>query len=143
MYGALDISTGGMIAQRTRLEVITANIANLETLRDAQGNLSPYRRRIALFAAGDPAALEPHARSLGVHVAAIETDKSPLQPGKYDPDSPDAYKSGPFKGYVASTNINPLVEQVNALDATRAYEANAVAAEATKQMINTALRLLA
>lgn len=143
MYGALDISTSGMIAQRTRLEVIAANIANQNTLLDANGNIAPYQRRIAAFAPGDPAAKARGGRSLGVHVAEIALDPTPAQPREYDPDSPYAYKDGPYKGYVAATNVNPVVEQINAIEAARAYEANVAAAEAIKQMTAQALRLIA
>jgi flagellar basal-body rod protein FlgC len=143
MFGSLDIATSGMVAQRTRLEVITANIVNANTLRDAQGRLNPYRRRVVQFAPGDPSATNPFAQQLGVHVRAIELDPTPPQPKEYDPDSPDAYPDGPYKGYVASTNVSSTIEQINALEATRAYEANVVAAEASKQMVNQALRLIA
>ena len=143
MYGALDISTSGMIAQRTRLEVIAANIANQNTLLDAHGNIAPYQRRIAAFAPGDPAAKGAQGRGLGVHVAEIALDPTPAQPREYDPDSPYAYTDGPYKGYVAATNINPIVEQINAIEAARAYEANVAAAEAIKQMTAQALRLIA
>lgn len=142
MYGALDISVSGMVAQRTRLDVIAANLANADTLRDAAGNLQPFKRRLALFAPGAPDALNPLAQERGVHVLSIDIDSTPARLGKYDPDSPDAYKSGPYKGYVAATNVNPVVEQINALEAARAYEANVVAAETTKQMASQALRLL-
>lgn len=143
MYGSLDISTSGMIAQRTRLAVIQANIANQHTILDSQGNVNPYRRRMAHFAPGDPTARSAEGRRLGVHVAEIQLDPAPARPGEYDPTNPYAYKSGPYKGYVPATNVNPVIEQVNALEASRAYEANAAAAEATKTMISQALRLLA
>lgn len=140
MYGALDISTSGMIAQRTRLEVIAANLANQGTLLDAEGKLSPYQRRIVRFA---PAKAGRGGEVMGVRVAAIELDPTPPQPRKYDPESPYAYKDGPYKGYVAETNVNPVVEQINAVEAARAYEANIAAAEAIKQMTAQALRLIA
>lgn len=143
MYGALDISTSGMIAQRTRLEVIAANIANQNTLLDSQGNVRPYQRRIAQFAPGDPAAKLGTGRAMGVHVAEIGLDPTPPQPREYDPSSPYAYTDGPYKGYIAATNINPVVEQINAIEAARAYEANVAAAEAIKQMTAQALRLIA
>ena len=54
MYGALDISTSGMIAQRTRLEAIAANIANKDTILDEAGRNNPFQRRVAYFAPGDP-----------------------------------------------------------------------------------------
>lgn len=143
MYGSLDISTSGMVAQRIRHETIMANIANVNTIRDAQNNLSPFKRRMAMFAPGSPTAVNPAARALGVHVASIELDSTPARPGAYDPDSPDAYTSGPYKGYVATTNINLVVERINSLEAERAYEANVAAAEATKTIMAQALRLLA
>lgn len=143
MYGSLDISTSGMIAQRTRLAVIQSNIANRNTILDADGNVNPYRRRMVHFAAGDPTACTAQGRQFGVHVAEIQLDPAPAQPREYDPSNPYAYKSGPYKGYVPDTNINPVVEQINAMEASRAYEANIAAAEATKTMISQALRLLA
>lgn len=143
MYGSLDISTSGMIAQRTRLQVVAANIANRNAILDSAGNVNPYRRRIVGFAPGDPSATTEEGRSFGVHVAAIDLDSSPLQMQEFDPGSPYAYKSGPNAGYVPGTNINPVWEQVNAMEASRAYEANVVAAEAVKTMMGQALRLLA
>lgn len=143
MYGALDVSTSGMIAQRTRLEVISANLANQSTVLDANGNINPYKRRMVMFAAGDPTASSAESRSFGVHVAQIDIDRTPAQPREWNPDSPLAFKSGPYAGYVAETNVNSTVEQVNALEAVRAYEANVMAAETTKQMVAASLRLLA
>lgn len=134
MYGALDISTSGLIAQRTRLEIISANLANRETLLDENGAYAPYRRKYAMLAAGDPAT----GSALGVHVAAIETDQAELAM-KYDPSSPFANKDG----YVAYPNVNPVVEQMNAMEAMRSYEANITAAEATKSMIGIALQIIA
>jgi flagellar basal-body rod protein FlgC len=139
MYGALDISTSGMIAQRTRLTAISANIAN-RTAVDPDG--TPYRARHVIMAPGDPTARTPQGRALGVHVREIQIDRSPFNL-RWAPGDPRALKSGPHAGYVRESNVNPVLEQVNALEASRAYEANAVAAEATKMMINQALRLLA
>ncbi|HYE03279.1 MAG TPA: flagellar basal body rod protein FlgC [Phycisphaerales bacterium] len=138
MYGALDISTSGLIAQRTRLDVIASNIANKDSLFDSNGVLSPYRRRAAMFATGDPSAHTADGRRLGVHVAAIEVDRSPLE-RKHDPGNPFA----DAEGYVWVSNINPAIEQINAMEAARAYEANLAAAEVTKAMMAQALRLIA
>lgn len=143
MYGSLDVSTSGMIAQRTRLQVIAANIANRNAILNDAGEVDPYRRRIVAFAPGDPTATTDAGRSMGVHVAAIDQDSTPAPPSEYDPTSRYAYKTGPYAGYVPTTNVNPVWEQVNALEASRAYEANVVAAEATKTMMAQALRLLA
>lgn len=139
MYGSLDISTSGMIAQRTRMATIAANIASKDA-RDADG--LPYRRRMAMFSPGDPSARTEMGRKMGVHVREIEQDQSPFKL-EYSPNSPYAYKTGPQKGYVPTTNINTVVEQLNAMETARAYEANVMAAEATKTMMAQALRLIA
>lgn len=142
MYGALDISTSGMLAQRARMTAIAANIANRNTIIDAEGNVNPYRARRVNFAPGDPSAKTESGKELGVHVAAIEIDQGEFN-YRYDPSSPYALKSGKWQGHVPEPNVNPVIEQLNALEASRAYEANVVAAETTKQMMAQALRLLA
>ncbi|MCW5775133.1 MAG: flagellar basal body rod protein FlgC [Phycisphaeraceae bacterium] len=138
MWGSLDISTSGMIAQRTRLDAIAANLANRDTLVNARGEYDPFRKRIVHFAAGDPNAASPAGRRLGVHVAAIEIDENALRK-RHDPDSPFADADG----YVDVPDIDGVTEQVNAMAAARAYEANVVAAEAIKSTMAQALRLLA
>lgn len=142
MYGALDISTSGMTAQRARMASIAANIANRSTILDAEGNVNPYRARKVVFAPGDPNASSPEGRLLGVHVAGIEIDKGEFN-YRWDPTNPYAIQRGDKRGYVPEPNINPVIEQLNAMEASRAYEANVVAAETTKQMMAQALRLLA
>ena len=138
MYGALDISTSGMIAQRTRLTAISANIANKNA---AYPDGTPYRARHVMFAPGDPTSRTAEGKGWGVHVQQIQIDKTPFNL-RWDPGDPRAIKQGPKTGYVEESNVNPVMEQVNAMEAGRAYEANAIAAEATKAMIGQALRLL-
>jgi flagellar basal-body rod protein FlgC len=139
MYGALDISTSGMLAQRDRLTAISANIANRSSIRP---DGTPYRAKRVFFAAGDPTARTAEGRKFGVHVAQISDDPAPFSL-RWDPGDPFAIKTGPQAGYVRESNVNPVVEQVNAIQASRAYEANVAAAEATKTMMAQALRLLA
>jgi flagellar basal-body rod protein FlgC len=140
MYGTLDISVSGMVAQRIRIDTIAANLANREAILDAEGNLNPFRRRIAVFEAGGP---ETSSNPLGVHVSKIELEQSEFRK-VYEPDNPYAQPAGhPDAGYVYYPNIDPVTETVNAIETVRAYEANVAAAEATKTMIAQALRLLA
>lgn len=143
MYGTLDISVSGMVAQRTRLNTIAANIANREAILDSSGNPNPYRRRIAVFQVGDPHARTAEARSKGVHVAQIGLDDGEFRK-VWDPTNPYAQSNGsPDAGYVYYPNVDPVTENVNAVDAVRAYEANVAAAEASKSLVAQALRLLA
>jgi flagellar basal-body rod protein FlgC len=130
MFDALDISSSALQAQRTRLDTIAANIANLNTTRDAAGRPNPYRRRFAVFAAGQ--AGRPNAA--GVHVHQIAEDQSPFREVP-DPDHPGQFIKYP--------NIDLSTEYVNALEASRAYEANVTTMEVTKSMINASLRLIA
>ncbi|MEM1329310.1 MAG: flagellar basal body rod protein FlgC [Planctomycetota bacterium] len=138
MYGALETSVSGMVAQRTRHAVIAANMANSSTLLNAEGEYEPYLRREVFFAPGNPSADSPDGKANGVHVKTIEADLDALR-AEYRPNSPYADD----RGYVMVPDISPVVEQVNAMDAARAYEANLAAAEATKGMMAQALRLLA
>ncbi|MAE61546.1 MAG: flagellar basal body rod protein FlgC [Planctomycetaceae bacterium] len=134
MFGALDISTSALVAQRTRMNVIAANMANMNTTHDADGNYSPFRRRIAILAAGDP----QNQSKMGVHVREVMLDDAPFRK-VHLPNHPNADADG----NVNFPNIDSSMEMINALEASRAYEANITAAEATKSMLNAALQLLA
>lgn len=139
MYGALDVSTSALVAYRTQLEVIAGNIAMKDVTRNADGDLVPYRRRVALFSAGDPS----RGRDVGgVHIAKIVQDPAPF-PLRWDPDHVDAIQQGPQKGYVRVSNVDVHTEMVNAITAARAYEANITVMEMTKRMASTTLRLIA
>jgi flagellar basal-body rod protein FlgC len=134
MFESLDISASALLAQRTRMDTIAANIANMNTTRNARGEAIPYRRRFAVFAAGRPDA----PKKAGVSVSKIQIDPSPFRK-EYQPNHPDANRDG----YVSYPNIDLAVEYVNALEASRAYEANVTAMEVSKAMMNASLRLLA
>ena len=139
MYGVLDISTSGMVAQRARMTVISANLAHQNTLVDAEGNYNPYRRREVMFSPGDPSAKSPSGKSMGVHVSEIHVNHDALRQ-KYAPGHPFDEDGD---GYIAVPDISSVVEQVNAMEAARAYEANVVTAEASKSMMAQALRVIA
>ena len=133
MFDALDMGASGLMAQRTRLDTIAANIANANTTHDATGKVNPYRRRFVMFAAGQPTRPDKP----GVHVAGVRIDPSPFQ-RRFEPGHPDA----DGQGYVSYPNIDLAVEYVNALEASRAYEANVSMMEVSKAMINASLRLI-
>jgi flagellar basal-body rod protein FlgC len=135
MFGALDISTSALEAQRVRLNTISANMSNQFTVFDADGNHAPYRRRIPVFAAGDPST----GNAMGVHVRQIMEDPAPFRKVHVGIGHPLADD----QGYMSLPNINPMVEMANALEASRAYEANITVAETTKSMMQAAVSLLA
>jgi flagellar basal-body rod protein FlgC len=140
MIPALDISTSALVAQRIRLDTVSSNLANLTSLeRDEKGNMQPYQARYVIFQTDG--ALETKQGAVGVKVASVETEKvEPLY--RWQPQHPYALKEGPKKGYVAYPKINMTAEMVDALVATRAYEANLGAMELSKNMAQQSLRIL-
>ncbi len=139
MYGALDISTSALVAYRTRLDVIAGNIAMKDAIRVENGEAVPYRRRVDLFAVGDPSR---GGDAPGVHVARIIEDPAPFGL-RWDPHHVHAIKEGKEKGYVRVSSVDYHTEMVNAMTAARAYEANVTVMEMAKSMVTGTLRLLA
>ncbi len=140
MFTALDISTSALVAQRTRLNTVSGNVANLSTLVNEDGQAKPYQARYPVFQVDD--AMTTDTGAAGVKVAAVETDQSdPLY--RYQPDHPLAIKDGQWKGYVAYPNIDMTTQMVDALEATRAYEANVGVIEITKSLSRQSLQIIA
>ena len=139
MFSILDISASGLYAQRVRMDAIANNLANVATTRDAQGRANPYRRQDVIFKVG---ATHLGLRGEGVEVPVVIDDPSPFR-REYKPEHPDAVREGPDAGYVLLPNVEPVVEMVNMIDATRAYEANVTVMDATKNLFSSALRILA
>lgn len=136
----MRISSSGMSANRLRMNTISSNIANINTTRTPEGG--PYRRKDVVFESMPEAKnfgeiLTGTARDLQrVQVTDIHTDrKAPVM--RYEPDHPDANA----QGYVAYPNINLMEEMANMIQATRAYEANISAMNATKDMALSALEI--
>jgi flagellar basal-body rod protein FlgC len=137
MFRAIDVSTSGLVAERSRLDVIAGNIANINSTRDEQGNLAPYQRRFVTFLAE---AEQPAGAGRGVGVEyRVEVDRE-TQPRKvHQPGHPDA----DAEGNVSYPGFQLVQEFVNALSASRAYEANVAAIDLSKTMITQSLRILA
>ena len=132
MFSALDISTSGLVAQRTRMDAIAANLANMNTATSDGVTNSPFRRKLVLLQPGNGQG------GAGVHVSEIRDDKGAFR-RRYEPGNP---LDTDGDGYVLYPNVSPEIEQVNAIEATRGYEANIAAAEATKRMMQAALSLI-
>ena len=148
MFDTLNIASSGLSAQNLRLNVISNNIANANTTRNAS-NSGPFRRdtvimqsiplRDTLASSFLPQGLQPHVGK-GVRVERIQKDTSPL-PLRYDPFHPDAIQVGPKRGYVELSNVNIVKEMTNMIAASRSYEANAQVVISHKQMFNKTLEL--
>lgn len=139
---SINISASGLTAEKLRMDVISRNIANVNTTRTADG--TPYRRQVAVFMEDNRQIpfseyLNDASKSLigsGVKVAGIKEDKSPFK-SVYDPGHPDADENG----YVLMPNVDVMTEMVNMISASRAYEANVTAINSTKNMALKALEI--
>jgi flagellar basal-body rod protein FlgC len=136
MFSSFDISTSGLVAQRSRLNAISSNIANMSTTRNELGEAEPYRPRYVTFQT-DTSITSPGGGA-GVRVASVEMSSAPPLM-KYQPGHPDADP----QGYVRYPNVDMTSEFVDALQATRAYEANIGVMEITKDLGQQTLRIIA
>jgi len=136
MLRALDVSTSALIAQRQRMNTIADNLANLNTTRDADGKPSAFQRRFVTFAAAESGNSGDTPGGVTYHVA-VDATAPPRR--VFEPGHPDADK----EGYVSYPNIDMMTEFVNAVEASRAYQANLVAIDMTKQIANLSLKILA
>ncbi len=141
MFRAIDTSASGLTAERLRMDVISNNIANVNTTRTESGD--PFRRKLVIFQSRNPRGslpfmdrLQPQLPGKGVRVQAIMEDMAPFKM-EYDPNHPDADS----EGYVRRPNINIVHEMVDMITATRAYEANVTSINSAKDMINAALNI--
>jgi len=136
MNSAYDVSTSALVAQRIRLNAISSNLANMSTTRNELGELEPYQPRFVMFQTDED--VTTSGGGYGVKVSSVETENAPPRL-KYQPHHPDANGDG----YVAYPNIDMTREFVDALEATRAYEANIGVIEVTNDLGRQTLRIVA
>jgi flagellar basal-body rod protein FlgC len=155
VFTGMDISASALTAQRLRLDLISNNIANINTTNTDRttpgGNPIPYQREVAIFSSRPPAknfaSLYQDAReslsSEGVEVTRVAEDDAPFRL-EYNPNSPDAAKvaeAGIPVGYVRYPNVNLVEEMTDMISASRSYEANVTALNASKAMASKALEI--
>jgi flagellar basal-body rod protein FlgC len=140
---SMDISSSALTAQRFRMDVISENIANADVTRTANGQ--PYKRRIVTmgekqgttsFSDQLNQSMESTSGGNGVVVSNVTDSNEPFKK-VYDPSHPDA----DAKGYVNYPNVDTVTEMVDLISASRSYEANITAFNATKTMSLKALEL--
>jgi flagellar basal-body rod protein FlgC len=148
-FDGYNVSTSGMSAQRTRINVVSANIANAKTTHTLEGG--PYKKQQVVFedilvASGKKTNTNDvettnnknsdlSLRGVGVK-SIIQSDAKPVM--RYEPAHPDADE----KGYVAYPDINPVVEMVDLIEATRSYEANLASFNTHKNIDSKTLDIL-
>ncbi len=143
-FDMLNISGSALSAERQRSEIIATNMANAETTHTKTGG--PFQRKEVVFSSTGNTSF--HLALAGTHLASnrnpgtvrisqVINDKAePVM--RYEPGHPDANKDG----FVAYPNINPVQEMVDLMGATRAYQLNASAVTAAKQMIQQSIDIL-
>lgn len=144
IFDMMSISASALSAERQRAEVTSANLANANTTHTDQGG--PYVRKEVVFSTSNASPFQTVFNGLGsfgsapsgtVRLTDVVNDPSPAV-RRYEPGNPDADK----QGYVEYPAINPITEMVDLMSATRAYQLNASAITAAKQMIQESIDIL-
>lgn len=166
-FDVFDVAASGMHAQRVRMDAISSNVANINTTRRPDGSAGPYIKKEVSFKAiydqklsqgasnfssnATAAQFDPNTGAMrinsgislnqgqmsnGVAVAGISDAQNAVKT-VYDPSHPDADADG----YVQMPNINIVEEMVDMVSASKAYEANAVAASNAKAMMTAAMKI--
>ena len=143
LFDSFNINASGLTAQRYRMDVIAQNVANANTTRTEDG--TPYKRKVVTFEEKNGKSTSfstgvgretDRFRSNGVKVSGTYEDPSEGNM-VYDPDHPDADENG----YVTYPNVNIIQEMTDLIDASRSYEANATAFNASKQIASQGLTM--
>lgn len=144
LFTGMNINASGMSAERLRLDVISENIANAKTTRTKEGG--PYVRKNVIFTEkvstadsfGEVLNRTISGIGNGVKVTAITKDTDTDMNLVYEPSHPDADENG----YVLYPNVNIVTEMTDLIDASRAFEANTTAFEASKNVASRGLSIL-
>ncbi|MFJ7667776.1 flagellar basal body rod protein FlgC [Lysinibacillus sp. NPDC097195] len=149
IFHGMNTTASALTAQRLRMDVISSNMANVDTTRAKQvnGEWEPYRRKSVTLSAQEGrfsnflnVAIGKNAKAgvgNGVKVTQIKEDTETPFKLVYDPTNPDANADG----YVNMPNVDPLKEMVDLMSATRSYEANITVLNANKSMLTKALEI--
>ncbi|PLR84207.1 flagellar basal body rod protein FlgC [Bacillus canaveralius] len=148
MFHSMNTTSSALTAQRLRMDVISSNMANVDSTRAAvvNGEWQPYQRKMVVMEPKqggfssflNMAMSKADQKSVGngVNVSRIVEDETPFKM-VFDPEHPDANE----EGYVAMPNVDPLREMVDLIGATRSYEANVTVFNASKGMMMKALEI--
>ncbi|MBN2853860.1 MAG: flagellar basal body rod protein FlgC [Clostridia bacterium] len=136
---ALNISASALSANKMKLDIISQNIANAETIRTETNE--PYKRKIATVGPDDSFInyLDTEKMKLdlkGVKISSVNEDESPFKL-VYDPDNPYANE----EGYILKSNVDITEEMLDLLSISRAYEANMTVFNSTKDMLVKTLKI--
>lgn len=141
IFNSINISATALTAEKTRIDIIAKNMANVNTTRSTGG--MPYRRQMAVFEENKPNGFSEYLSKYtnkiegnGVKISKIVEDESPFRL-VYEPGHPDADENG----YVKKPNVDIIKEMVDLISAQRSYDANITAMNASKSMLMKALEI--
>ncbi|MCA1059172.1 flagellar basal body rod protein FlgC [Rossellomorea aquimaris] len=149
LFTGMNTTASALTAQRLRMDVISSNMANVDTTRGkmVNGEWQPYQRKSVVMAPQENQfssflnqamnTRDNHSVGNGVKVSRIEEDEQTPFKMVYDPEHPDAND----EGYVRLPNVDPLREMVDLISATRSYEANVTVFNANKAMLMKSLEI--
>ena len=145
-FDGYNVATSGMSAQRSRINVVSSNIANAQTTHSTDGG--PYKKQNVIFEEvlleasnknkkeNSSETIDPLSlRGVGVR-EIIDAKDEPIM--KFEPEHPDANEDG----YVAYPNINPVIEMVDLIEAMRSYEVNVASFTTQKDMDTKTLDII-
>ena len=141
IFTSFNVNASGMTAQRYRMDIISENVANMNTTRTEDG--TPYRRKVVTLEEKGPqqgtyssifGTASDRYKNQGVKVSSVKEDTWTQMNMVYDPSHPDADENG-------YPNVNVVTEMTNLIDASRSYEANATAFNASKSMAARGLEI--
>jgi len=159
-YNSFNISSKGLSLQRKKMDIIAQNIANAESTRTENGDA--YKRKSIkpiVIENSNKGTLPPqnqirlsttkpeHIMTVNNNMTISDKKSSDLKLEVVEdkslgelifmPNHPDADQSG----FVESSNVNIINEMVEMIEATRNYEANLKALNASKEMIKDSLEI--
>ncbi|MCM3386746.1 flagellar basal body rod protein FlgC [Ureibacillus chungkukjangi] len=147
IFTSMNTTASALTAQRLRMDVVSSNIANVDTTRAKQvnGEWEPYRRKSVTLSEENgqfssflnQAMGKKENAGNGVKVTKINDDTQTPFKLVYNPTHPDANEDG----YVEMPNVDLLTEMVDLVSATRSYEANVTVFNASKSMLTKALEI--
>ncbi len=149
IFHSMNTTASALTAQRLRMDVISSNMANVDTTRGkfVNGEWQPYTRKSVVMAPQNGNfsnflnqamnVRDDHSIGNGVKVSQIKEDTDTPYKMVYDPEHPDAND----EGYVEMPNVDPLREMVDLISATRSYEANVTVFNANKALLMKALEI--
>jgi flagellar basal-body rod protein FlgC len=127
ILSGIQNTSAALSAERTRMDVISENIANAQTTRGIDGK--PYQRKVVVFETALQQAMDGGAPTATLSGTRIQKDNRPPQL-VYEPGHPDA----DARGMVAMPNVNIHEEMADLISASRTFEANLSVVKNAKQM---------